>query len=90
MPLYPFLSTCRLTSQRATHRQAGARLALARPLVRRCSPSHTQNPGLQRLHSKRGGGCSHSEKPLTGALELWRGLSGNEQHKCLFIFYICG
>ena len=30
---------------------------------------HTQNQGLQRLHSKWGGGCSHSEKSLASTLE---------------------
>lgn len=38
---------------------------------------HTQNPGLQRLRSKRGGGRSHSEKSLTGALERWRQAMNN-------------
>jgi 1,3-beta-glucan synthase len=38
---------------------------------------HTQNPGLQRLRSKRGGGRSHSEKSLTSALERWRQAMNN-------------
>lgn len=38
---------------------------------------HTQNPGLQRLRSKRGGGRNHSEKSLTGALERWRQAMNN-------------
>ncbi|KAI0277259.1 hypothetical protein BGY98DRAFT_918495, partial [Russula aff. rugulosa BPL654] len=33
---------------------------------------HTQNPGLQRLHSKGRGSRNHHEKSLTGALERWR------------------
>src|SRR6266436_67961 len=38
---------------------------------------HTQNPGLQRLRSKRGGARSHSEKSLTSALERWRQAMNN-------------
>ena len=38
---------------------------------------HTQNPGLQRLRSKRGGGRNHSEKSLTSALERWRQAMNN-------------
>ena len=38
---------------------------------------HTQNPGLQRLRSKRGGGRSHSEKSLSSALERWRQAMNN-------------
>ena len=38
---------------------------------------HTQNPGLQRLRSKRGGGRNQTEKSLTGALERWRQAMNN-------------
>ena len=45
---------------------------------------HTQNPGLQRLHSKRGGGCNHSEKSLASALERWRQAMNNmSQYDCM-------
>jgi hypothetical protein len=43
---------------------------------------HTQNPGLQRLCSKRG--CNHSEKSLAIALERWRQAMNNmSQYDCM-------
>jgi 1,3-beta-glucan synthase len=38
---------------------------------------HTQNPGIQRLRSERGGGRDHYEKSLTSALERWRQAMNN-------------
>ena len=46
--------------------------------------SHTRNPGLQRLRSKRGGGCNHSEKSVASALERWHQAMNNmSQYDCM-------
>ena len=54
---------------------------------------HTQNPGLQRLRSKRGGGRNHSEKSLTGALERWRQAMNNmsqyDRMRQLALYLLC-
>ena len=52
---------------------------------------HTQHPGLQRLRSKWGSGRSHSEKPLTSALERWRQAMNNMSQldrMCQIVLYL--
>ena len=55
--------------------------------------SHIQNPGLQRLRSKWGGGCNHSEKSLASALERWRqamnNMSRNDYMHQIALYLLC-
>ncbi|KAH9972036.1 hypothetical protein BJV77DRAFT_958091 [Russula vinacea] len=53
---------------------------------------HTQNPGLQRLRSKRGSGCNHSEKSLTSALERWHqamNMSQYDRVRQIALYLLC-
>ena len=45
---------------------------------------HTQNPGLQCLRSKRGGGRNHSEKSLASTLKRWhQTMNDMSQYDCM-------
>ena len=53
---------------------------------------HTQNPGLQRLRSKRGSGCNHSEKTLTSALKHWHqamNMSQYDRVRQIALYLLC-